>query len=520
VPSPQFPISDEWMFTRSINIFFDNGVFTCDGCTTSGTLLVAIGIIITKIFGFDFTAFRYLIILFGSLSVGFSYLLIKEITNKPKLSFLASFFLLVSPIFFVMSHLFTTDVPFLFFIVLAAYLAVKAIKSKDTKYFLFCAIATSAAIFLRQYAIAIPAAILIYFLISDRKFLKKIPVIISIILPIILFGAYSLDQILTTGQYYSQGFETRSPISISKDSVYYFWSTLIYLGFFFIPLAFLSHRYLKNKTFIAITIFLGVTAIGASLLLSTILSQTESMPYLKNIMNKNGLGVITIPGEEGKNNYFPDTFWFFVTALSILSSSILLTEIFSKIKKRNFAGPEFFLLIIVGIFLLSIITRGGGLYDRYIMLFIPLIALIFVEKISTSKILIPISIAALVIMFSFSFVGYLDYVNWSSVKWDAISKLESEGAPKEEITGGFEFCLYNYGMKYVDDYWKSIGIYNSPGIRPHDWKFCPGDDYVISFSENPKYFVSDKTYETLRKVSYCLFDDIACDEIFVLKSVR
>lgn len=519
VPSPQFPMSDEWMFARSVNIFFDSGVIGCDGCTTSGTLLVSIGIMLTKIFGFDFSTLRYLVIFLGSLSVGVSYLLVKEITNNSKFSFLASFFLLVNPIFFVMSHLFTTDVPFLFFIILSTYFVIKAIKGKNNNYFLLCALATSAAVFLRQYAVAIPAAILIYFLISDRKSLKKIPVIISIILPIILFGIYIGDQILTTGQYYSQGFETRSPISISKDSMYYFWSSLIYLGFFFLPIACISYRYIKNKTFLAIVAFLGITAIGASLILSATFPQTASMPYLENTLNKNGLGAVTIPGEEGKNIYFPDAFWFFVTLVSILSASILLTELILKIKKKIFVGPEFFLLIIIAIFLLSIITRGGGLYDRYIMIFIPLLAFIFVEKLRTSKMLVVVSIVVLVVMFSFSFVGNLDYVNWSSHKWEQIGKLQSEGVEKEKISGGFEFCLYNYGMKYVDEYWKEIGIYDSRDVRPHDWKFCPGDDYVISFSEKPAYFVSTKTYQTEKTVSYCLIDKFLCDEIFVLKAV-
>lgn len=518
VPSPQFPMSDEWMFARSVNNFFETGVIGCDGCTTSGTLLVSMGIVLTKLFGFDFSAFRYIIILFASLSVGVSYLLLKEITKNAKLSFLASFFLLVNPIFFVMSHLFTTDVPFLFFVILSTYLAVKGIKEKDYKYFVLCAISTSAAIFLRQYAAAIPAAILIYFLISDRKSLKKIPVLLSIFLPIALLGVYTLDQILTTGQYYSQGFETRSPFGISRDGLFYFWSTVIYFGFFFMPLAFVAHRYVKNKIFLGTLTFLAVTAIGASLLLSSSLPQTESMPYLKNTLNKDGLGAVTIPGEEGKNEYFPDSFWFFVTAVSIISASIISTEIISRVRKKKFGAPEFFLIILIAVFLLTIITRGGGLYDRYIMVFVPLLAFIFVDKLKSSKTLVAVSIAVLVVMFSFSFIGNLDYVNWSSVKWNEITKLQSDGVAKENISGGFEFCLYNYGMKYVDDYWKSLGIYNSPGVRPHDWKFCPSDDYVISFSERPRYFVSDKTYETERKVGYCLYGNFVCDEIFVLKS--
>lgn len=518
VPSPEFPMNDEWMFSRSVNKFFETGVITCDGCTTSGVLLVSMGIASAKIFGFSFEALRYIVVLFGILSVAVTYLLLKEITKNRKLSLLGSMFLLANPIFYNTSHLFTTDVPFLFFVVLSVFFAVKAISGKQQRYFLFCALSVSAAILLRQFAIAIPAGILIYYLLSNRKMILRPPVITAILLPILVMGVFVLNQIQATGKYYSQEFDVKNPVGLSKEGVYYFWSTSIYSGFFFAPLAFVSYRYIRNKTFLGLLIFFAATAIAAALFLAGSFPQTGSMPYLGNILNKNGLGTVTIPGQEGKAEYFPQTFWILVTAISIVSVSVIFTEIISKVRKINFRGPEFFLIVIVGIFLLSALTKVGGFYDRYTLVFIPLLGFVLLEKLR-SKTLQKISIAFLMLLVSFSFVAELDYVNWDKVRWQEISELESQGAQKENINGGFEFCLYNYGMKHVYDYWKQIGVFDSPGIRPHDWKFCPGDQYVISFSENPKDLASEKRYVTQKTVDYCLYGNFLCGRIFVLKAI-
>lgn len=121
VPSTNFPLNDEWVYFRSIQNFFETGAISCEGCTTSGILLISFGAVLTKLFGFSFALLRDLTIVLGSLSVAVSYLILKEVTKKWKLSLLASLFLLANPIFYNLSHLFMTDVPFLFFLLLSIY---------------------------------------------------------------------------------------------------------------------------------------------------------------------------------------------------------------------------------------------------------------------------------------------------------------------------------------------------------------------------------------------------------------
>lgn len=520
-PSPEIPLNDEWMFARSVNNFFETGIIACEGCTTSGTLLVGMGVFLTEIFSFSFTVFRILVIIFGALSVSISYLLIREVTKSDKYSILASVFLLANPIFFNTAHLFMTDIPFLFFSLLSIYFATRGIKLNDPRQFIFSAITISAAIFLRQIAIAIPFGILIYFLISNRKMLRSVPILISIFLPAIILGVFMLNQLQATGFFYSQEFDVKNPFGISAGSVYNTWSSLIYFGFFFMPIAYVSYKYLRRKFFIGSLVFFAITAIGANMFLSDAFPQTSQMPYLGNIMNVNGIGAINIPGQDAKSNFFSIPFWIFVTIVSIISASVIATKIIYKIREKNIRTPEFFLIIIMGTLLLTVLTKTGAFFDRYIIIFIPLLAFIFVDELKKSRTLFMLSIAAIIFLFSFSIVGQLDYIKWNEVRWQEISNLQAQGIREEMINGGFEFCLYNYGMNIQYEYWREIGVFDFDGVRPHDWKFCPGDDYIISFSESPQDFLSvtNRNYVIEKEVEYCSAGRLICDKLFVLKAI-
>ena len=542
VPSPDFPVNDEWMFARSIDNYFQHGVLGCEGCTTSGVLLVSFGIVVTKIAGFSFDALRSVPILFGALSVGITFLLLKEFTKNNRLAVLASLLLLVNPVFYNISHIFMTDIPFLFFTVLSVYFSVKAVKSTDYRFFLLAAAATSAAIFLRQVAVAIPFAIFLFYMFSTYqstktknrfqfpvKFFKNLfnigksrlftlSVIVSIFLPVVLFGAASYYQIQVSGQYYSQEFDTSQPIGISKEGIYNTFATKVYFGFFFLPLIFIANRYIKDKLFILAIVGFSIISIASFVFLSDTYSKAAYMPFLSNIMNENGLGAINIPGQEGKDNYIPSFVWIIITALSIIAASVFSSEGYKLLKKK--ASPiKVFMFFVILASILTVLFKAGGFYDRYILLFIPFLAFIFVDKLKESKLMMYGTYAFIGIMFVFSVVGTMDYVNWQEVRWNEISNLQSEGIPKDMISGGFEFCLYEYGMQHQYQYWMDVGTFDDPGVRAHDWKFCPGEEYVVSFSETPEDFVSENTYEVNRVVDYCLVGNFICDEIFILKAI-
>jgi 4-amino-4-deoxy-L-arabinose transferase-like glycosyltransferase len=519
LPLPEFPMNDEWMFYRSVNIYLDTGRIVCDGCTVSGTLLVSIGSFISEVFGFGFATLRYFVIATASATVVITYLTLRKMGGKENLSLLVSAFLLTNPIFFNMSHLFTTDVPFLFLVALSAYLGVSAIKEKSGPKFFMCGVSASASVLMRQFGLAIPVAMVAYAVLFDKSLLRNRIFLISVLLPLVVTGWFMFSQLQATGSYYSQEFDVKKPIGIGREGLYYFWSTIIYIGFFFSPLAIYTHRYLGKNLFRSIAFFLAVTALASWMLLSPSIPQAESMPYLGNILNKYGLGTVNMLGEYGKEPVLPAWVWFVITSVSIAAASVISFEILSKVRQRKLPGAEAFLLILVGIFLLSALLKVGGFYDRYIMVFIPLLSFIMLQRIeANAKLFVP-SIIFVLITGAFSFVMQLDYIVWENVRWGAIADLNERGINSDQINGGFEYCLYIYGMQHQYEYWKEKGVYDHPGIRHHDWKFCPGQEYLISFSDSLKETNLYPSYYIYRSYPYCLAPGFLCDTIYVLKTI-
>lgn len=518
-PLPEFPMNDEWMFYRSVSIYLETGHITCDGCTVSGTLLVSIGSLMSAVFGFGFATLRYFVIATAAASVVLTYFTLRKTGGKEKASLIVAAFLLVNPVFFNMSHLFTTDVPFLFLVTLSSYLGVSAIKEKSGAKFLMCGAAASAAVLMRQFGLAIPVALAAYAMFADRRLLRDKTFLASVLLPIVVMGAFTLSQIQSTGKYYSQEFDVKNPVGIGHEGLYYFWGTVIYVGLFFAPLAVYSHRYLGKNLFRAIACFLALTALGAWMLLSPSVPQAESMPYLGNILNKYGLGTVNMLGDYGKEPVLPGWVWSVITAISIAAASVMSFEVLSKARQRKLPGPEAFLLIMVGIFLLSALSKVGGFYDRYIMVFVPLLSFIMLQRLEANGRLFVPCLVFVLLMGAFSFVMQLDYLSWENARWGAIADLNDRGVRSDQINGGFEYCLYVYGMQHQYEYWKEQGVYDYPGIRHHDWMFCPGQEYLISFSDKLRETDLYPSYSLYRTYPYCLSPGFLCDAVYVLKTI-
>jgi len=519
VPLPEFPMNDEWMFARSVNIYLDTGKITCDGCTVSGTLLVSIGSLISSVFGFGFALLRYFVIATAAGSVILTYLMLRKMGGKENTSAIVAAFLLVNPIFFNMSHLFTTDVPFLFLVTLSAYFCVSAIKENKNSKFLLCGASTSAAVLMRQFGLAIPAALAVYAFLVNRKLLADRLFLASILLPVVVMGTFMFLQLQSTGKYYSQEFDVKNPLGIGHEGVYYFWSTVIYIGLFFAPLVICSYRYLGRNLFRVIICFFILTALGSWIILSPSLPQAESMPYLGNILNKYGLGTVNMLGDYGKEPVLPGWAWVIITAISIVAASVMSFELLTKARQKNLPRTEAFFLLLAGIFLLTALSKVGGFYDRYIMVLIPLLSFVMLQRLEDSRGLLVPCIIFVLMMGAFSFVMQLDYLVWENVRWGAIADLNEEGVRSDQINGGFEYCLYAYGMKHQYDYWKQQGVYEYPGIRHHDWKFCPGQDYLISFSDHLRESNLYPSYTIYRNYPYCLYPGLLCDTIYVLKTI-
>lgn len=510
----EYPLNDEWIYVRSAKNFADSGKLACEGCTTSGLFHVLIAGILIKYFGFKFYVLRLLVAIFAAFSVGLTFLIIKKITADNFFPALISLTLLSNPIFFNLSSLYMTDIPFLFFSLLSIYLIFLGLEKGNSNYFILMSIFSSLNIFIRQTAFLIPASFFLFLLLFQRKQLENNKVLISIILPILFFILFFIIQKTQTGVFYSQEFDVKNPLGFSLSGIFHFWSSLIYLGFFFLPAFILILNRWREKPVLFILILFIIPALILNLPSFQSLN-LKSMPYLTNILHKSGLGAITIPGISDKSNILPEYVWIIITLLSIISLAVIFEKairsfFFSKVSYQHY------ILLLSFAFLFFIIIKRGAFFDRNLIIFIPLLGFLFTNEIKTKKHFIFLFSVFLFFSFSYSLLGQLDYLEWNRARYTAINNLIESGIALDEINGGFEYCLFHYGMKFQYDYWKKIGVFDSEDYRPHDWQFCPRSDYIISFSESPQDF-QNQNYKTYKPINYCVFKNFHCDNLYILK---
>ncbi len=515
IPFVEFPLNDTWIYSRNVRIFLEENRWVCEGCTAAGLLVVVMGAVFSELFGFTFTNLRILTIIFAVGSILLTYVLSQKITRNNKLSFLSALLLLSNPIFFNISHVFMTDIFFLFFTILSVLLSYKWLENGKPKYLFAFLIVSSVNVLIRQLAILVPFSLVVFVLLQKRKDFNFKFFALNMI-PFVIFLLYVASEYIRFGTFYRREFDPTSPIGISGSSIYFFWSSIVYAGLFFLPIAISGIKMLSKRYFALTFVAFVVIAILLNVFVAPNHPRAYSMPYLTNTLTKYGVGAITISGVSDKPLLFPDWVWLAVTILSFLSASVILHEIKSKLLAVKWE-PSNYLLIVAVLFVLFALVRQGEYFDRYNLVLIPLLAPVFIQKISKSGFLQVASVIFVVMMFVIAFAGTYEYFEWNKTRWDIIDGLISKGVAKENINGGFEYCLYNFGMKYVYLYWKDAGLENFKDVRPHDWKFCPNDKYIISFSQMPDDLKNPEGLVVKEKIQYCMLN--YCNDMFLLERI-
>jgi len=120
-----------------------------------------------KIFGVSMFSGRFLSILFGALSVIIIYLLGKEMFNK-KVGYISAIIMAFSP-YYLIQTLAEMDIAMTFFILLAAYLMLKGLKEKDSKFLLLSYVSFGIAILMKTIAAVVLPAFIIFFIYYKKK---------------------------------------------------------------------------------------------------------------------------------------------------------------------------------------------------------------------------------------------------------------------------------------------------------------------------------------------------------------
>jgi hypothetical protein len=523
-PKGEFPLNDDWSYVRTAFAFGSGQGLKVDEWSAPSLIGQAIyGGLLVKLIAPSFLVLRLSTILLSCFIALLFWSILRRISIRKDLACVMILAWLFNPLQFNLSFGFMTEVPFLFFVVLATYLYVLYRDTRRTWQLILSAAVLGYAFLIRQtsvfFILALLGAVVTDAPVTFRKRIQQCLGVAS------AFGIFIISYYLWIAlrggstAAVQKKFEYLQKIS-SEQIIGNSYGMLFYLVFMSAPIwLFLARPIcrlvrdvrgivrLEILTVLLIAIATGVLWFWANnphMQYLPSASYHARMPYLLNVLYDSGLGPITLdPAYFGPspNPIYPRV-WTFVTALvaiGVLLCGLLFIIGLIRRQRLRLLQEQRPLFIFAGLALLFLIPfeiifshlREGGLFDRHVLIvsfpFYLLLGLFSAgeEKSEESRFgfsaLLPAGIA-IAVLGMFCVAAMHDYMEWNRVRWEMGRGLLQRGIDPLSIVGGFEFnAWHNY-----DTYVARGNIANV-----HQWWY-DRRDYIISTSLQQGYDVLEK----------------------------
>lgn len=479
-PNGEFPLMDDWSFAAAVKTLLDEGRFAPTEWTAM-TLLSQVlwGAAFALVNGFSFETLRFSTIVLALVGAGAGYALMRETGQSRWLSLLLGWTLAFTPLYFVLSFTFMTDVPFIAVLLFAAIAYCRNLQTGSRAAWIAAIALSLIAILSRQLAMALPVGFAIACLFRDARPRQWAKAMIPPLLGIGCFVAFhqwmTRSGTLPAATDEQATWLLQSLLRPETVSVFFrnSYVALVYLGWFLLPLTWVIARRWPRAQ--ARSLRKTVVGSGLAIALLSLLSRTRNgsqsvmMPTADNLLVPSGLGPTLL-----RDQYLlrldnipplPDLLWMTVTALGLLGATLLLALLWAGtagLLRRRCAGGldaadaiAAFLLSASAVYLFPLLVTA--FFDRYLLPVLPLLAVGLAcacradhTPIPTTRqhLLPAIMVAAFAV---FSIVGSHDYMAWNRLRWQVLDQLmQQHQLTPDDIDGGFEFNGYHrYDPAYV-----------------------------------------------------------------------
>ena len=515
-PIGDFPLNDDWSYGRNAQalalenkIYFDEwGAMTLIAHTMWGAFFC-------KIFGFSFTLLRFSTLVLGWLGLLVTYRFFQEGGMKKNLAFWATILLAFNPFYFANSFSYMTEVPFMFFLMSAAYFSLKAINDKGQKNILLAALFSIIATMIRQPGVLVPIAFFITYITKNKFSLKT--VIQGITPSFLTLGSLILFTNWRNANYgLSKNFGKTSQLldnitngnladAIASKSVGFF----ILWGLFLLPILIVLVANFWRK----IPTIGKIISVVIALLLSYPFYHSLADSYLGNTFLNFGIGPLVLPFEgEFPISQIHKNDWKNFTLIGFISGIILLkwilirtTQILFLIKNKTAAAVNWntFFALATAFGYFAFLMLNNFYFDRYSLVALPFLILMLFpqnEDFSISRPLKIVGHLALAAIILFSIGATHDYLSWNRARWEAANYAhQTLQLEPTQINGGFEYKK-----------WFGINFNRPPGFQGlEDWD-DPREHYIISHSEQC-------LFTTIKIFPYTRYFPPKRDSIFLLE---
>lgn len=500
-PVGEFPINDDWAYARSVKNFLETGnIKISDGVIANLLFQVLWGILFSKLLGFSFTTLRISTIVLSFLGTITMYLILKELKFSNKLCIFGALLLLFNPLYFHNTYTFMTDIPFISLFLLSSLFYIKGIKKDNNLYFLLGSVFAIFTFLIRQHGIILPIGTAIYlFLNREKHKLTKEKIFLLIIFPILSVIIFQYWYLFIHGQTIRNAHTTKMLFGskfVLIRPFYHSFSNFVAFGLYLLPLTLIySLEFIKKTINSKVYRYIALSAfVILSICFLTLWLISDGRIYvLRAILNSYlSRSVVSIA------IYSNPEIMLVMSILAILSTTFIIVLIYSELQVRvKETSPINFFYFIAIIYLITLAITPSW-HDRYILPSLPAVLVLMLISIKKFPFLYHRLAIVLIIFSFFSIVGTYDFLNFNRVKWSILNNLMDSGISPKNIDGGaegnefncwflYEYCLEKFG--HIDPIW--------PGNKSVSQKLCVvNNDYVLSLSELPEYFVLDKVKYT------------------------
>lgn len=484
-PYGEFALNDDWVHTDSAQYLSETGklrMLPFAGPTFYVPILYGAGLIQT--FGFSYSLFRLSTLILSAATVLILYILLNKVT-QPTWAFFGSVLLLFNPIFYNLSFTFMTDVPALFLFVSSLLAYWVGFKEKRPSFLFYASILSVIGAFTRQTNILLLCAGGLYALTQTRRIPFR-HIFWSFGAPLTLGAGIYLyllvHNLLPQGAalHYIQ-----EPVKILEHALWWSWYTLIYLGFFALPLAagwlFKRKAIYKNKRLFLYMLIPVVIAV--------IIRQVYHLqfPYILNIINIYGLGPMQGVLNGSLTPLFPSKVWGVLTLMFAGSAGWCLYIL--KEKSSRLKRPLGLVWLFSALYLVPILIFES--FDRYYLPLFITLTIFLIVRIHETKFSFFAMTLIILVYAHFSITQTSFYLSWNEVRWNLADDIhEKENLETHHIDGGYEW-------NGVHSYWSAQESDLPHGAWTAPWwirnLFVNNtEDYIVSFSHIPPYEVIKK----------------------------
>jgi hypothetical protein len=483
-PIGEFCLNDDWAYAGAIRNYLDSGTIRFSFWQGFPDITrFFTGILVTKLFGFSYTALRLISVASLGIIIFVFHLNLKELKVKQELHFPVLLTFVFNPLTLSLSNTYLSDIFQLLLILISFQFGLLYLNKGRMIHFILFILISLTSTLNRQICIVIPLIFgIILFLRSEKnKFLAILPFLINLI-AILLYGYIGKLNKIVPGNYYIQLDNiihtfTDPKLSSVKSIAYYFITSTICLGLFLLPftLSNIRSRFTEIKRSSASKL---IFILYLLLILVKVFLSGNVLPFAGNIFYHLGIGPIIMTGyntdDPAPLSSIATIVW---SILSVTGGISFFTAAYTIVHRSGNQFIRSFLILLFLFYLLPLCFSYAN--DRYLIVILPFLIAAYCSS-ADLKFNLSIFTIPFAILFCFSIAGTHDYLNINRIRNKAASHLMSDlKITPEHIDGGFEFNGW-----YLADPEKN---YNP--AHKGSWWWVDKADFIISPSTKKDYSV-------------------------------